>query len=80
MKKAFFTPNTYYIIYARVKKKGKKKGGGRREEEGGRRKAREGEGAIKSHHTERKDEREIRAGASKISARRFKDKHKALPG
>jgi hypothetical protein len=68
MKKAFFTPNTYYIIYARVKKKG-----GKREEEGGRRKAREGEGAIKSHHTERKDEGEIRA-------RRFKDKHEALRG
>jgi hypothetical protein len=33
IKKAFFAPYTYYIIYARVKKKGRKReveGGGRR--------------------------------------------------
>jgi hypothetical protein len=87
IKKAFFTPYTYYIIYAREEKGREKEDGrrkaregeGRREEEG-RRKAREGEGAIKSHHTERKDEGEIRAGASRISTRRFGDKHGALPG
>ena len=73
MKKAFFTPYTYYIIYAR-EEKGREKGGGRRGKAG------EGEGTIKSHHTERKDEGEIRAGASKISTRRFGDKHGAIPG
>lgn len=39
MKKAFFAPYTYYIIYARVKKKGRK-----REEEGGGRRGKAGEG------------------------------------
>jgi hypothetical protein len=34
IKKAFFTPNTYYIIYAR-EEKGREKGGGRRRKTGG---------------------------------------------